>query len=273
MPCVRRGNVGIDYEVHGVGPPLLLLHSFLCNRQMWAPQVGVLATRYRVINVDLRGHGKSTLPDRPFDLYDLVDDLLAVLDQERIGQAVWAGLSIGGMLAMRAALVAGERVSGLILLDTDAGAETAWNRLRYQLMAGAARILGTAPLVPQVIRMFFCARTRRTRPDLVRQWREEIASVPLVTIRRTVAALRHRDAVLTSLPSIRQPALVLVGAEDRPLPPTRSKALAAALPAAALQVIEHAGHLSALEQPNAVTAAMLAFLDRLPARAGREEGF
>lgn len=103
MPKLERNGIPLSYEVSGSGPPVVLGHSFLCSGEMWTPQVGPLALGYQVINPDLRGHGNSGVVDAPFDLYDLVDDVLAVLDHLAIERAVWAGLSIGGMVALRAA--------------------------------------------------------------------------------------------------------------------------------------------------------------------------
>lgn len=264
MPTVEREGMSLFYEVSGAGPPVVLGHSFLCSGEMWAPQVGALAERHRVVNVDLRGHGRSGPMDRPFNLYELVDDVLAVLDQEGINRAVWAGLSIGGMVALRAALVAGERVSGLVLLDTHAGAETAYKKLKYRAMALAARVVGTGPLIPQVVRMFFSPHTRTAKLELVAEWKARFESVPVPSILYTVDALRRRDSVVERLGEVRVPTLVVVGEDDEPLPPPYSREIARGLPNATLVVVEKAGHLSTLEQPEAVTSAMLEFLGEHP---------
>jgi 3-oxoadipate enol-lactonase len=264
MPIIAQNNTNIYYEVSGEGCPLILGHSFLCSGEMWTPQIGPLAERCQVLNVDLRGHGKSGLINRPFDLYDLVDDVLAVLDHQGIERAVWAGLSIGGMVALRAALVANNRVSGLILLDTHAGAETTLKKLKYRAMALAAKVTGTGPLLPQVVRMFFSSHTRSTKPELINEWKAKFASVPLSSILHTVEALRRRDSIVERLGEIQVPALVIVGEKDQALPPSYSKEIAGALPNASLVVIEQSGHLPTLEQPEAVTSAMLSFLAGQP---------
>jgi pimeloyl-ACP methyl ester carboxylesterase len=231
---------------------------------MWAPQIRPLAERCQVLNVDLRGHGKSSAINRPFDLYELVDDVLAVLDHQGIERAIWAGLSIGGMVALRAALVANDRVSGLILLDTHAGAETTLKKLKYRAMALTAKVVGTDPLIPQVVRMFFSSHTRNTKPEFVNEWKAKFASVPLSSILHTVEALRTRDSIVERLGEIQVPALVVVGEKDQPLPPSYSREIAGALPNASLVVIEKSGHISTLEQPEAVTSAMVSFLKDLP---------
>lgn len=263
MPTVQRNGLDIHFTVHGAGRPVVLGHSFLCSADMWAPQVPPLAEDYRVINVDARGHGASGHARTGFTLYDMVDDVLAVMDHLGVDRAVWAGLSIGGMVALRAALVARERVEALILLDTDAGAERGWNRLKYSAMGAIARALGVRPLLPRIARQMFGATSLRQKSALVDEWNQRFTRVHVPSMMQTLKALNGRDDLLARLPHIRVPALVLVGTEDRSLPPERSRVLARGLPNAQLMEIEAAGHLSNLEQPEAVTAAMRRFLSGL----------
>jgi pimeloyl-ACP methyl ester carboxylesterase len=193
-------------------------------------------------------------------MYDLVEDVLAVLDREGIGRAIWAGLSIGGMVALRAALVAKDRVAGLILLGTHAGRETASNKLRSLSMGPAIRAFGPRLLMPEIIRLFFSSDTRNTKQPLIDEWRGRFASVDVPSMLRTMHALRTRDSVLDRLGEIEVPALVVVGEHDVLLPPTYSKDITTGLADASLVVVEKAGHLSTLEQPESVNAAIVSFL-------------
>lgn len=112
--------------------------------------------------------------------------------------------------------------------------------------------------------MFFSPHTRSTKPELVNEWKAKFASVPLSSILHTAEALRRRDAIVERLGEIQVPTLVVVGEQDQPLPPSYSREIAEALPNASLVVIEKAGHLSTLEQPEAVTSAMVSFLAGQP---------
>lgn len=263
MPTIENRGVRIYFEDLGSGAPLVLGHSFLCSGEMWRPQLQRLAERARVINIDGRGHGKSGQVNERFTLYDMVADALAVLDHLGIDRAAWAGLSIGGMVALRAALTAPERVSSLVLLDTHAGAEEPFKKLKYQAMALGIRLVGIQPFLPAVIPLFFGRTTLRTNPALVAEWRTRFTKVHVPSMLRTLDALRHRDSVVARLGEISAPSVVIVGAEDKALPPACSRQIAAALPHASLVVVPDSGHLSTLEQPEVVTAAMLAFLERL----------
>jgi len=260
MPSIKRSGVRIHYEDIGSGSPVVLGHSFLCSGEMWGPQVGPLSDRFRVINVDERGHGRSGSLTNGFDLYDMVDDVVAVLDDVGVDQAVWAGLSIGGMVAMRAAITVPDRVAGLILADTHAGAETTYKKLKYRAMALGVKTVGIRPFLPAVSKLMFGITTQRQNPELVMAWRERFASADVPSMLLGLDALVKRDSVVDGLRSVEVPSLVIVGKEDVSLPPALSREIADTLPNASIFVIPEAGHLSALEKPEAVTEAMLGFL-------------
>lgn len=266
MPFIDRDELRLAFDDSGPGdadpshPPLVLGHSFLCTREMWAQQVGPLSRSYRVLNLDLRGHGDCGPVEDPFTLDDLVDDVVTVLDHLEVERAVWCGLSIGGMTAMRAALVHPDRVAALIIADSSAAAEAPATRLKYRFLATAARLLGVRRLIPAVEPIFFGRTTLREQPELVREWGERMAGTHLPSLLTVLDMLLRRQSMLERLGEVRVPALILVGEEDRATPPARSRDIARAIPGAELVVIPEAGHLSALEQPEAVTAVMLDFL-------------
>ena len=263
MPDIERNGIRIHFEVVGSGAPVVLGHSYLCSGEMWAPQVGPLAERHRVVNIDARGHGRSGYLTEPFDLYDMVADVVAVLDALEIERAVWAGLSIGGMVAMRAAITVPDRVSGLILIDTHAGTETPYKKLKYRVMGLGVQTIGTKPFLATISKLMFGSTTRRNKPDLVDDWQQRFASVDVPSMILGVGLLVRRDSVVNRLPEIEVPSLVIVGDEDVSLPPPYSREIASALPNSSLVVVPKSGHLSSLEQPEAVTEAMMRFLGRL----------
>ena len=263
MATIERAGIQLHYTVTGTGPAIVLVHSFLASSAMWEAQIPALSSEHTVLAVDLRGHGASGPIKRDVSIYDLVDDVLAILDAEGITRAVWAGLSIGGMISLRAALKAPERVAGLLLLDTHAGAERPLKKLRYHAMVLAARLFGIRPLLPQVLKLMFGRHTRAHNQPLVDEWRNRLATVPFPTIAHGVSALARREPLQAQLATIASPALVIVGLEDQALPPAYSREIAELLPRASLIEIPRCGHLSALEQPEAVTRAMLDFLHDL----------
>ena len=198
----------IHYEVAGQGRPIVLLHSFLCSGEMWREQVPALAVRFRVINIDLRGHGASGEVTRRCSIYDMVEDVCRVLDDAGEASAIWAGLSIGGMISMRAALAAPDRVDALLLLDTEAAAERPFNRIKYRVMGGVARTLGFGPLRGQISRQMFGAATMRERGPLVEEWSRRFAELHVPSILWMVGALVTRDDVTPRLREIAVPSFL-----------------------------------------------------------------
>lgn len=262
MAVVDNQGQQIFFEDIGSGAPVVLGHSFLCTGEMWREQVRALAGSYRIINPDLRGHGKSGPAHRPFSLYDAVTDVIAVLDLLGIERAVWCGLSIGGMVALRAALSHPDRVSALVLLDSDAGSEAMLRKLKYRAMGVGARTVGLRPFLSAIARLMFGSTTRRQNPALVREWRSIIAAVDVPSALNCLGALMDRDSVVRRLREIEVPCLVMVGEEDRSLPPVLSRRIHEGLRDSTFMVLRQTGHLSALEQPGQVNDALATFLAR-----------
>jgi pimeloyl-ACP methyl ester carboxylesterase len=263
MAITNNKDQQIFFEDIGSGMPVVLGHSFLCTGEMWREQTTALGHKYRFINPDFRGHGRSGPVAGPFSLYDAVGDVVAVLDALEIERAVWCGLSIGGMVAMRAALEVPDRVSALVIMDSDAGAERTLRKLRYGLMGAGARAMGIGPFLPTVCRLMFGATTRRTNPGLVDEWRGIFADVDIQSTLRCLGALVDRDSVLLRLSEISVPTLVVVGQEDESLPVPVSQRIHEGLPHSQFAEIREAGHLSALEQPEQVNEVLDRFLQDL----------
>lgn len=261
-------------EEHGEGEPLLLWHSLLCEGGMWRFQVPALAERYRVINLDAPGHGRSAPIRRPFTLEECAEAAREVMDALDVDRAHWAGLSWGGMTGMRFALRHPDRLRSLALLDTSAHRESRRKLPSYHVMAFIARRFGAiAPLLDRLQPLFLTEETRRTRPDVLREFRDHIARTDPASIGHAVdAVIFHREDIRHRLGEITAPTLVMVGSEDVATPPARAREIAAGIPGATLIEVPGAAHLSALDRPDAVTEALTAFFDdvRSSGRTGRD---
>lgn len=261
----------IFFEDRGTGTPVVLGHSFLCNGDMWRHQVRALEGKFRLINADFRGHGQSGPAHRPFSLYDAVDDVVGLLDELRIDRAVWCGLSVGGMVALRAALTVPDRVRALVIVNSDAGAEHFFRKLKYHLMGVGARTFGTRPFLSAISRMMFGNTTRRENPALVDEWRRVFAEIDTLSALHGLHAVIRRDSLVSRLSEISVPCLVIGGQEDESLPPSRAKQIHQCIGNSRYVEIGGAGHLSALEQPEQVNEALESFLHQVsvPAPADR----
>ncbi len=258
MPVVQRPGATVSYEVAGSGPPVLLGHSLLCTGKMWDGVVAALQSRFRFINVDLRGHGRSTA-EAPFTLNDLVDDWLAILDRESIDRAVLCGLSTGGMTAMRLALREPHRVLGLALLDTSAAAEPTRARRRYTALAWVYRWLGLLPR-RALLQAMFAPSTIAGRTGMTSGLVAEVRRLDRAAVGHAMNAVWGRDGV--DVRPISVPTIVLVGEHDAATPPACARAVAGSIDGAELHIIPGAGHLTAVEQPSEVAALLGPFFER-----------
>ena len=256
----RIGSLAV--EAVGQGPPAILWPSLFCDRRMWRHQVAALAGRHRLILVDPPAHGGSGPPRGPFTLADCAAAACEVLDAHEVDRAAWVGLSWGGMTAMHAALDSPERVRALALLDTSAEAEGLWPRTRGRLLAAIYRRAGLTPFLLGRLRSILLGRTTLAeRPELADDLLEPLADRDRQAVLTVVdAVVLSRPSILPRLGGIVAPTLVVVGAEDRATPPSRSRRIAAAVPGARLAVVAGSGHLSALEAPAEVNRLLAGFL-------------
>lgn len=263
MSILPSASPKIYYETSGAGPAVVFIHSFLCDGSLFSHQVAALKPSHRVLNFDIRGHGRSGPAESPFTIYDLLDDVIKVLDAEGVETAIWVGLSIGGFVALRAAITKPNRVSALVLMDTEAGSQSRFKKLQDRALKWGLKILGPKFVVPGITPVMLGKTTRKTKPLLFDEYRQRFLGMRVRSICHCIDAVMRRDDLSGQLAQIRCPTLVMVGDEDVPLPVQKSQIIAEGIPGAKLIVIAGAGHLSAIEQPQAVSNALMEFLHKL----------
>ncbi|HZP42857.1 MAG TPA: alpha/beta fold hydrolase [Candidatus Binatia bacterium] len=253
----------LHVEVDGTGPIVLLAHGFGGSARNFRPQARALAARYRVVRWDARGHARSGAPSdcAAYAPHVLVADVGRVLDRVGATTAVVGGLSMGAAVTLQFTLAHPERVRGLVLAGFPPGPAVAGSFTalagtladaieREGLEAAGARWVwgeasGLDPASARLVRQGFLEHSPRG----------------------LACTLRSMPALIPTPEDLRRvhvPALVVVGAEDR-LSLAASRALGAALPGARLEVVPDAGHVVNLAQPAAFNAALVRFLDALPA--------
>jgi 3-oxoadipate enol-lactonase len=250
----------IEYDVRGEGPAVLLLHAFPLGLSMWDTQAGALAGRHRVVRFDARGFGGSPPGEGPLTMERIADDGAALLDHLGIAKAVVGGCSMGGYAAFAFVRRHPQRLAGLVLQDTRAGADNAEGKANRATLAAKVLAEGAPAAVEAFLPKLVGETTHRERPDLVAGLRERILATSPRGIANALHGLGGRADSRETLPTIAVPTLVLVGAEDALTPPAEATTMAAAIPRARLDVIPGAGHLANLERPDAVNAALGAFL-------------
>ncbi|HMS85260.1 MAG TPA: alpha/beta fold hydrolase [Nitrospira sp.] len=249
MMFAQVNGITLAFNDQGIGFPIVFLHAFPLNRSMWTEQENALSSQFRVMTIDLRGHGESDAPLWHYTLDQAADDVRGLLDHLSIKQAVFVGLSMGGYILFAFYRKYAERVKGMILADTKAQADTEdGKRARFE-MAQIAYKQGPSAIADIMIPKLLSPGTIQTRPALVQRVRTMIEGNQVSGIAGDLMAMAERPDSIPHLQQIRCPTQVIVGELDVPTPPADARLMAERIPNARLAVIPGAGHLSNLEQP------------------------
>ncbi|BCA54664.1 putative 3-oxoadipate enol-lactonase [Nitrospira sp. KM1] len=252
-------GITLGYSDQGKGTPLVFLHAFPFNRTMWAAQEEDLSDAFRIITVDMRGHGESEAPFWRYSLEQYASDVTALLRHLRIDNAVFIGLSMGGYLSFTLYRLYPEFVLGFVLADTRAEADNPeQGKWRFELARRAAA-QGPSAVVADMLPKLLSHQAYERRPDLVEQVKsiQEAATVP--GILGDLRAMAERPDSTDMLRSIRVPTLVLVGEEDVLTPRADAERITAGIPEAILETIPDAGHMSNMERPETFNKAVRRF--------------
>lgn len=261
MPYAEVNGQRIYFQDSGGdGPPVVLAHGFLMDRSMFEPQIDALGGDYRLITWDARGFGQTEFDSLPFSFWDLARDCLGLLDRLDIDRGVLGGMSQGGFIALRAALLAPERVRALILLDSQAGTEDPEAVLLYQGMLDEWVKEGPSDEIAT-----FVADLILDDPDEKRRWIATWRARPKELMREPGRCLLERDDITDRLGEIACPALVVHGTSDTAISMDAAEALAAGLPGARDVVKVPGAHAANLTRPEPVNQAIRTFLAGLPA--------
>ncbi|HEY1263525.1 MAG TPA: alpha/beta fold hydrolase [Terriglobales bacterium] len=263
MKSITSGDAEIAYEVLGNGPPVVLLHPFPAHHGLWLPASQALVTRYRVILLDLRGHGESGIGEGPATMAKHAEDIARVCDAEGVGRAVFAGVSIGGYALFELWRRHRARVESLILCDTRAPADSAEGRTNRLRAAADVLERGTEPFLDGLIPRLLGRSTQNARPDLVSGARAMMMKMSPEDISLVQKGMAERPDSVPTLSTINVPTLVVVGGEDVLSPVADAEQMRSGIAGAQMQVVPRAGHFAIWEQPEAVGKALRQFVDVL----------
>lgn len=257
MPYITANGIELFYEdTGGDGPALVFSHGLLMNREMFAPQVERLRSTYRCISWDQRGFGRTGPVDRPFTYWTSAQDVLSLLSALNIEKATLAGLSQGGFLSMRAALLAPERVSALVLLATQSGIDDDQTIDNFRALSAEWANNGSVN-VQDMLEKVLLGPGVDPEP-WVTNWR----AMGRDDMRHPLDALIGRDDITPELKTVDCPSIVIHGTDDIAIEIEHGRRLAAGLPACqAFYEIKGAGHAVNLARPDEVTDAIDTFLE------------
>jgi 3-oxoadipate enol-lactonase len=243
----------------GDGPPVVLSHGFLMDREMFTPQVGALAPEYRVITWDERGFGETEFDGEPFTYWDSARDCLGLLDHLEIDEAVLGGMSQGGFLSLRAALLAPERVRALVLIDTQSGVEDPERLPAYRQMQQTWLSAGPIDELTQAVAALIIGD-----PALNDAWIAKWKQLPREHLAAPGDCLFDRDDITERLGEISCPAIVFHGTADASIEMDKAEALCQDLSGCrGLVRVEGGTHASNLTNPDDVNGPLLEFLRSL----------
>ena len=268
MPRLRTNDVETYYESRGSGPPVVFVHGAWVDRRQWTPQVEALADDYRVVTYDVRGHGRTgPSAEERYSVELFAADLRALIEALGLDRPVVCGLSLGGMIA-QAYAARYDELRGLVLADTAVSTRLTWKDTLTSLLApkwamtSTVRLLGPRRYVDVA---FWLARVTRDAdwfgrdPAVAAYVRETMSAFDAREFNKVFGATY--DFRRVDLGAITAPTLVLDGEFESDSVFEHTAHLQRSLADVRTGVIPEAGHTSNMENPEAFTAELQAFLD------------
>ncbi len=257
-------NFHLSYDDIGEGSiPVIFLHGYPFDKTMWQIQLDYFKSPYRLIACDIRGFGKSTDEESALSIDLFADDLIQFMDKLRIDKAIICGLSMGGFIALNALQKFPDRFEGLVLCDTQCIADTVEvKEKRYKIIDEIA-VDGVASFNEGFIKSVLCKDSFSNKKELVKNLHNVVFANSQHIITMGLTLLAERSETCSTLNEITIPTLIMCGREDEVTPLAQSEFMNASIKESTLRIIDNAGHVSNLEQPDEFNKHLLIFLSTL----------
>ena len=260
---IKSNDAEIVYWSLGEGTPVVLLHPFPAHHEFWLPVAEALATRYRVILPDLRGHGESGVGEGPATMEKHAADIARVMDDANVGRAPLVGVSIGGYVLFEFWRKYRGRVAALGLCNTKAPADGPEARAGRLQAANDVLERGTEPFFESMIPKLMGKTTREMRPDLVDGALRMMRKMSPENVAQVQRGMAARPDSIETLKTINVPTLLITGDEDVMTGVNEAELMRQHIAGSQLRVIPKAGHYSPWEQPQDAAKLLRQFLDGL----------
>ncbi|HBB92782.1 MAG TPA: alpha/beta hydrolase [Bacteroidales bacterium] len=246
---ISAKNLTVSYIDEGSvpAPTIIFIHGFPLNKAMWDKQVGKLKENYRVIAYDIRGHGNSDAGDSDFSIELFVNDLLSLMDVLKIDKTILCGFSMGGYIAINAVENYPERFVALLLCDTNCSDDKPEAKEKRMKTIESIKKNGLEQYAEESLKKLFAKVSFSKQIEEIASVREMIMKTSGQTLFKTLHALAERAETCTRLHEIKVPVLILVGEEDEITPPDAALSMHEKIKGSTLHIIDHAGHLSNME--------------------------
>jgi len=260
---ISINNLSVSYNDHGPdgAPVIIFVHGFPLNKSMWDAQVEALKENYRVIAYDIRGHGNSDPGIDEFFIELFVLDLLRLMEKLKIEKSMLCGLSLGGYIALNAVLKYPDRFDGLILNDTQCIADTPEIKENRCIAIINIKEKGVEQYADESIKKLFASESFTKKKNVITAVKDMIISTTKQSLCNTLHALAERKETCDQLSEINIPVLIMVGQEDKITPIDAARLIHEKILNSKMEIIQHAGHLSNLENPAAFNTHLVKFLE------------
>lgn len=266
MPYLTLNGVKTYYEDEGSGEETIIFgHSMLFNLRMFDEQVKFLKDDYRCIRYDFRGQGQSESPADGYDLDTLTEDFAELVNILQCGPCHFVGFSMGGMVALRAALRYPELIKSLVLIDTSSEAEPKSGMIRNKAMLFIAKHIGLQPLAGKVMSMFFGRDFLQdpARKESRRVWKNYFTANDRGGIVKAVKGVIYRESITDEIGKIGHPTTIMVGENDQLTDLNKAEIMNTKIKNSTVKVIPRAGHMSPVEEPDIVNTLLAGHLKRV----------
>ena len=249
----------LDVLDEGSGDAIVLLHGFPLAKEAWDAQAVALARYARVVRIDLRGLGKSSVPMGPYLMESLASDVAGVLDTLGIARATIVGHSLGGYVAFAFYRLFAERCAGLGIVCSRATADDAATAASREALATRAEAEGIAPVANAFVARYFAPSVATERPDLFARAHAMIASTDPKGAAAMLRGMAARVASDDLFDEIDVPVHVIAGTQDAFVCVDLMRSIAQGIRGATLDVLD-CGHVPLWEMPDATTASLEALV-------------
>jgi 3-oxoadipate enol-lactonase len=261
-------GVNIVYDDLGTGNVILLIHGQPFNRSMWDDQRDLLLKNYRLIIPDLRGYGESGITEGIVLLDELALDLIHLLDQLSISNAIVVGLSMGGQIALEMYRWQPGLFKGIVLADTDARAEDDQGYQNRLTLSATILNDGMEKFTDNRIRHFMCAGTFKNRPAVAKRVEKMMKGTSPAGSAAVQRGRAERLDYTPLLAKINFPALIVVGEQDEFTPVESAIYMHDRINNSTLAIIKDSGHIANMEQAEEFNVALKDFLDSIIRNTG-----
>jgi 3-oxoadipate enol-lactonase len=249
---ITINDLTISYTDEGLDKSavIIFIHGFPFNKSMWEQQVEAFKENCRVIAYDVRGHGDSDAGAVDFSIDLFANDLISLMDALKIDKAMLCGLSMGGYIALNAVENYPDRFDALILSDTTCIADTPEAKEKRIKTIESIKKDGVEKFADESIQNLFAPESLTGKKKEIAAVTEMIVNTAEESIFKTLRAFYERKETCSKLPDINIPVLIMVGKEDKITPPAAAQMMHEKIEGSVLKIIEHAGHLSNIENPS-----------------------